>query len=147
MAYYPTYSHGGPSFSGWSAVVGNTTNSGRPISLVGALQTTAMFFIVTGTSGSLTAVLECNGGPLDQTFNPPANDWITTWTGVFDYGNKTGKKIQMTAPFWRTRITARSGDCVLVSYCGVGKAGSGGSVIFMPSYPQRLVETTTIQGI
>jgi hypothetical protein len=106
-----------------------------------------MFIIVTGTTGAITVNLEANGGPLDTTFNPPSTDWIVTWTGTFDPNQAIGKKIQMTAPFWRTRITARSGDLVLVSYCGVGTLGRAGGTIYMPSYPQKGQETTTISGI
>lgn len=147
MSYNPSYSHGGPSFSGWTAVIGNTTNSGRPISVLGAVQTTALFMIVTGSSGTMTVNLEANGGPIDGTFNPPASDWIVTWTGTFDFNQATGKKIQMTAPWWRTRITARTGDTVLVSYVGVGKLGAGGGIIYMPSYPQRQINITQTPGL
>lgn len=144
MTYSPTFSHGGTDIVGWPAVQGNTTGPGRPIWIYGGTATSAMFFTITGTSGSITVDLECNAGPVDPITKKPQNKyWIKAYTGLVMAFNDTGqgKKLQFTVPFWRTNITARTGDTVLETYCAVIKLGASGAIA-QPSYVPISSETT-----
>src|ERR1700690_1322367 len=103
----PVYSHGGPSQSGWTAVLGTTTNSGLPIAILQANQTNpAIQIFWSGTS--CTVVVEGNGGTLDSTGNPPSGEWIDYSNGGFALtnGQQLSKYLPRSVPYWRTRITA-----------------------------------------
>ena len=102
----PTYSHGGASANGFPAVLGTTTNSGRPVAIVQAIQQPAMQIFFSGTS--CTVVVEGNGGQLDSTGNPPAGEWVDYSSGGFALtnGQQLSKKLPFSIPYWRTRISA-----------------------------------------
>ncbi len=133
----PTYSHGGASQSGFAAVVGTTTNSGRPISIVQADQVNpAIQIFYSGTS--CTVVVEGNGGAIDNTGNPPSTDWIDYSSGGFALtnGQQLSKYLPRSIPYWRTRITAINTPtgAGLVSYCPCIVGPNG--VIVSASYPK-----------
>ena len=132
----PIYSHGGVSQSGFPAVLGTSTNSGRPIYIVQANQgNPAIQIFFSGTS--ITLVVEGNGGLIDTTGNPPAGDWIDYSNGGYSLtnGQALSKFLPRSVPCWRTRITAITlgAGTGLVSYCPslVGPNG----VIISASYP------------
>jgi hypothetical protein len=102
----PCYSHGGSSVPGFPAVLGTTTNSGRPVQILQAQQQPAMQVFWSGTS--VTVVIEGNGGALDSTGNPPSGEWIDYSSGGYALtnGQNLSKKLPYSVPYWRTRITA-----------------------------------------
>src|ERR1700687_5781556 len=108
---YPTYSHGGVSAGGFPVVVGNATNSGRPIFIGDAVATNTLLLpglmgFFTGTS--CTVLVEGNGGQVDATGNPPASDWIDVSSGGISLttGQFFAKVLPIQFPIYRTRITA-----------------------------------------
>lgn len=132
----PTYSHGGVSQAGFPAVLGTTTNAGRPISIVQANQTDACIQIFfSGTS--CTVLLEGNGGLVDSTGNPPSGEWIDYSAGGFALtnGQQLSKFLPRCVPYWRTRISAINTPTGqgLVSYTP-SIIGPGGIVV-SASYP------------
>lgn len=115
MPLTPTYSHGGSSVTGFPAVLGTTTNSGRPVQIIQALVDPAMQFFFTGTS--CTVLLEGNGGRVDSTGNPPSGEWVDYSSGGYALtnGQTLSKFLPRCIPYWRTRITAIVAG-TLVSY-------------------------------
>ena len=128
----PTYSHGGNSQSGFPAVLGTTTNSGRPVAIVQAISQAAMQVFFSGTS--CTVLIEGNGGLVDQTGNPPAAEWIDYSSGGYSLtnGSQLSKYLPRAIPYWRTRITAIVAG-TLVSY--VPSVVGPNGVIVSASYP------------
>jgi hypothetical protein len=131
----PIYSHGGPTVNNFIAVVGTTTNAGRPIMIVQATVDPAIQIFWSGTS--CTVLLEGNGGQVDSTGNPPSGEWVDYSSGGYALtnGQALSKFIPRCVPYWRTRITAINTPTGtgLVSYCP-GIIGAD-STITNASYP------------
>lgn len=138
--YAPTYSHGGSSQPGHPAVSGTTTGTGRAISVIGAIQDCAMYVKLVGGTGTATVKIECNGGALDESSNPPSDGWIDMSDGGYSLssGNiEEYKRIPAPlAPFWRTNITAIAGGAQVESaISGIVVAGPGGPQQASAQYP------------
>jgi hypothetical protein len=110
-AINPTYSHGGQNAGGFTAVIGTSTNSGRPVAINDAIATNnlilpAIIGFYTGTS--CTVVVEGNGGAIDSTGNPPSGEWIDISAGgiALTNGQSFAKTLPIQFPTYRTRITA-----------------------------------------
>lgn len=131
----PTYSHGGPPQPGFPSVAGTSQTSGRPVSIVQAINDAAMQIFFSGTS--CTVVLEGNGGAITNGA-PPANEWVDYSAGGYALtnGQALSKFLPASIPYWRTRISAITlgGGTGLTSYVPdiVGPSG----VIVSASYPK-----------
>lgn len=129
----PTYSHGGVGAGGFPVVVGNTTNSGRPVYIAQAITSPALNAFFVGTS--CTFLVEGNGGAVDNTGNPPAGEWIDYSNGGYSLttGQSISKFLPTCIPCWRTRITAIVAG-TLVSYVPAIVTSNG--VVGSASYPR-----------
>ena len=105
----PVFSHGGTTVPGFTAVVGNTTNSGRPVFLSNGVVGEIYLHGILDSPGTCTVVIEVNGGSADpQTGIPPAADWIDISSGgiALSAGSPNfAKKIPPILGYVRTRIT------------------------------------------
>lgn len=134
----PTYSHGGTTAGGFTAVPGTSQSSGRPVAITVAASKPAMNCFWTGTS--VTFVIEGNGGTLDSTGNPPSAEWFDYSNGGYSLtnGQSISKKLPREIPYWRTRITAINAPtgAGLVSY--VPCVVTNGGVLTSAGYPDRV---------
>ena len=138
---FPTYSHGGAAAGGFPAVIGTTTNSGRPIFIGDGIATNNLLLpgiigFFTGTS--CTVVVEGNGGLIDSTGNPPSGEWIDISSGgiALTNGQSFAKTLPIQFPCYRTRITAINTPTGngFVSY--VPSIVTAGGVIASARYPK-----------
>jgi hypothetical protein len=135
---FPTYSHGGVSAGGFPVVVGNTTNSGRPIYIADAVATNVNLlpgFIAFFVGTSITFLIEGNGGQIDATGNPPTGEWVDVSNGGYSLttGQNIGKTLPIQFPCYRTRITAIVAG-TLVSY--VPAIITQGGIMASARYPK-----------
>jgi hypothetical protein len=135
--FVPTYSHGGSSVPGFPAVAGTATGAGRPISVIGAIQSCSLQIVCTG--GTATVRIEASGAALDSTGNPPSTSWTDESGGGYALtaGQTVFKSIPASrAPFWRTYISAIAGATV-TSYipCMIVASSSGFPKWVLPTYP------------
>ncbi len=138
---FPVYSHGGTTAGGFPAVIGNTTNSGRPVFIGDAVATNtlllpAMVGFFSGTS--CTVLIEGNGGTIDSTGNPPSGEWIDVSGGGYALtnGQSFAKTLPMQFPCYRTRISAMTigGGTGFQSY--VPNIITNGGVVASARYPK-----------
>ena len=139
--YYPRYSHGGGEVIGWPKVPGNVAGAGRPVMIWGATQCTTISICCNG--GDVNVQLQGNQGLLDDTQNPPADEWFLVWSGSMADGERALKSLPYSVPLWRTVITGEPTGVLTSSIAGF----VGGGRWYTAKYPTRVFGATDQTGI
>lgn len=137
--YRPTFSHGGASVPGWTAVSGLATGAGRPVMVWGAIDYCAMTVSVTG--GNATVGIEANQGSLDSTARPPSAGWVDQSSDGLGFAVTPSAPICKVLPaplaaFWRTNILSLDSGAQVTSYVGaITITSASGPVTVSAKYP------------
>ena len=126
LRFQPIYSHGpsSPDPKNFPPVSQTTNTSGNPVVLTSGYPVgwtwPTIFVKCEGGGGSATVFIEVNGGALDSTGNPPANDWLDITGGGIAMSTagtaKVCKNLDPSMPYVRTRITSIAGGATITSY-------------------------------